>query len=92
MRITIPVLLLVPAAALASSAFDGTWKTRLDSMKTTGKADQFQVLDGIYTCTSCAPEIKVKAINSACTGTAKAITPSSTAASIRCRAIRARPW
>ena len=42
-------------------SFDGTWKLRPDSAKTTGKADQFQVLDGMYTCSSCVPEIKVKA-------------------------------
>jgi hypothetical protein len=61
MRTVLPALLLLPAVALASSAFDGTWKMRMDSMKTTGKADQFQVLDGMYTCSSCVPEIKVKA-------------------------------
>ena len=54
-------LLIVPSLALAATAFDGTWKLRPDPTKTTGKADQFQVLDGTYTCISCAPEIKVKA-------------------------------
>jgi len=58
--VTSALLLLVPAAALASP-FDGTWKTRTDSMKVTGKADQFQVVDGTYTCGSCVPEVKVKA-------------------------------
>jgi hypothetical protein len=61
MRIVIAALLLLPGAALAGSAFDGTWKLRTDSAKTTGKADQFQVLEGMYTCSSCVPEIKVKA-------------------------------
>lgn len=61
MRIVTATLLLVPGMALAASAFDGTWKLRADSVKTTGKGDQFQVLDGIYTCSSCVPEIKVKA-------------------------------
>ncbi|HXW73192.1 MAG TPA: hypothetical protein VEK10_00150 [Steroidobacteraceae bacterium] len=61
MRKLLPALLLLPAVALASSAFDGTWKLRTDSVKTTGKADQFQVLDGTYTCSSCVPEVKVKA-------------------------------
>ena len=60
MRILITALALLPAAALAS-AFDGTWKMRPDSLKLTGKADQFQVLEGTYTCSSCVPEIKVKA-------------------------------
>ena len=61
MRIIIAALLLLPGAALAGSAFDGTWKLRPDSAKVTGKADHFQVLDGMYTCSSCVPEIKVKA-------------------------------
>ena len=61
MKIVIAALLLLPGAAFAASAFDGTWKLRPDSAKTTGKADEFQVLDGVYTCSSCVPEIKVKA-------------------------------
>jgi hypothetical protein len=54
-------LLLVPAVALAGSAFDGTWKTRMDSMKVTGKPDVIAVADGMYTCSSCVPEVRVKA-------------------------------
>jgi hypothetical protein len=61
MRIAITALLLLPAAALASSAFDGTWKTRMDSMKVTGKPDVVVIADGMYTCSSCVPEIKIKA-------------------------------
>ena len=61
MRIYISALLLVPAVALASSAFDGTWKSRLDSFKVAGKPDSFLLVDGEYTCSSCNPELKVKA-------------------------------
>src|ERR1700746_2723204 len=61
MKIVAVSLLLVPTMALATILFDGTWQLRPDSTKTTGKADQFQVLDGTYTCSSCVPEIKVKA-------------------------------
>jgi hypothetical protein len=61
MRIAISALLLLPAAAFASSLFDGTWKTRMDSMKTTGKPEVFAIADGIYTCSSCVPQIRVKA-------------------------------
>lgn len=61
MRILISTLLLVPAVALASSAFDGTWKGRVDSFKVTGKPDVFVIAAGTYTCTSCIPEIKIKA-------------------------------
>jgi hypothetical protein len=61
MRIVISALLLMPAVALASSAFDGTWKGRVDSAKLTGKPDAFVIVEGTYTCTSCNPEIKIKA-------------------------------
>jgi hypothetical protein len=61
MRIVISALLLVPAVALASSAFDGTWKGRVDSAKVTGKPDAFVIVQGTYTCTSCDPQIKIKA-------------------------------
>jgi hypothetical protein len=61
MRIVIAALLLMPAAALASSTFDGTWKGRIDSLKVTGKPNTFGIADGMYTCSSCNPEIKVKA-------------------------------
>ena len=61
MRIVTAALMLVPGMALASSVFDATWKVRPDSIKTTCKANEFQVLDGTYTCLSCVPEIEVKA-------------------------------
>jgi hypothetical protein len=61
MKIPIYALLLLPATALASSAFDGTWKTRIDSFKISGKPDVFAVADGTYTCSSCVPQVKVKA-------------------------------
>ena len=61
MRIISAALLLAPAAALASSALDGTWKLRANSVKTTGKPDVYVVADGMYSCSSCVPEVKVKA-------------------------------
>jgi uncharacterized protein (DUF2147 family) len=60
MRIAITALLLVPAVALAGSAFDGTWKTKTDSMKITGKPDIYVLAGGTYSC-NCVPAIKVKA-------------------------------
>jgi len=54
-------LLLLPAVALADSAFDGNWKTRMDSLKVSGNPDAFEVAGGMYTCSTCAPEIKVQA-------------------------------
>jgi len=53
--------LLLPAAALASSGFDGTWKTNLDSIKTTGKPDAYLLAGGEYTCSSCDPPLEVRA-------------------------------
>jgi len=61
MKRLVPTLLLVPATALAGSAFDGTWKSNLESVKTTGKPDVYLLADGEYTCSSCSPELKVKA-------------------------------
>ena len=63
MRIVIAALLLLvlPEAALADSAFDGKWKLHPESVKVTGKANQIQVLEGVFTCSSCQPEISVKA-------------------------------
>jgi hypothetical protein len=61
MRIPVTALLLAPAVALAGSSLDGTWKSRLDSFQVTGKPDSFLLADGTYTCSSCNPELKVKA-------------------------------
>jgi len=60
-KLLMAALLLAPAAAFAQSAFDGTWKTRMDSIKTTGKPDVYALEDGMYVCSSCVPQIKVKA-------------------------------
>ncbi|HUL48223.1 MAG TPA: hypothetical protein VLV25_14100 [Steroidobacteraceae bacterium] len=62
MRIPLTALLLAPAVVFAgSSTFDGTWKGRVDSVKVTGKPDVFAVADGMFTCATCDPPIKIKA-------------------------------
>ena len=61
MRIPVTALLLAPAVAFAGSSLDGTWKSRLDSFQITGKPDSLLLADGTYTCSSCNPELKVKA-------------------------------
>lgn len=61
MKILTAALLLAPAGALASSALDGTWKTNLESIKVSGRPDVYLLVDGEYTCSSCDPELKVKA-------------------------------
>jgi hypothetical protein len=60
-KLLMTALLLAPSAVLAQSAFDGTWKMRMDTFKTTGKPDVMTIADGTYTCSSCVPQIKVKA-------------------------------
>ena len=60
MRLLIPTLLL-PAAALSDTGFDGTWKTNMESLKTTGKPVVLLLAGGEYTCSSCNPPYTVKA-------------------------------
>src|SRR6202050_4741594 len=60
MRLLFPILLL-PAAALAGTGFDGTWKTNIESLKTTGKPFVLLLAAGEYSCSSCNPPYTVKA-------------------------------
>ena len=60
MRLLFPTLLL-PAAALAGTGFDGTWKTNMESLKTTGKPLVLLLVGGEYTCSSCNSPYTVKA-------------------------------
>ena len=53
--------LLLPAAALAGTGFDGTWKTNMESMKMTGRPLVLLLANGEYTCSSCDPPYTVKA-------------------------------
>lgn len=52
--------LLVPACALAQSAFNGTWKTDVNSIKSGGEPLILNLKNGIYEC-NCVPPVKVKA-------------------------------
>jgi len=56
-RFVMSALLLAPAAALAASALDGTWKARMDSVKVTGKPDVYVIAAGTYSCASCDPPV-----------------------------------
>ena len=60
MRLLFPTLLL-PAAALAGTGFDGTWKTNMESLKTTGKPLVLLLAGGECACSSCNPPYTVKA-------------------------------
>lgn len=60
MRLLFPTLLL-PTAALAGIGFDGTWRTNVESVKTTGKPMVLLLAGGEYTCVFCNPPYTVKA-------------------------------
>jgi hypothetical protein len=55
------VLMLIPASAIAATAFDGTWKADLKSIQISGKPNVEEIKDGKYTCSSCVPSFTVKA-------------------------------
>jgi len=54
-------VLLVPAVALAQSAFDGTWKVDLSKVSMPKKPDVLLLQNGMYDCKTCAPAIRIKA-------------------------------
>jgi hypothetical protein len=60
-RLLLAIALLAPLTLFAQSPFDGTWKTNLDQTKFSPKPITFSVKDGMYDCSSCAPNINVKA-------------------------------
>jgi hypothetical protein len=61
MKTSVVGFLLVSVAALVSAAFAGHVKTQLDSLKASGHPEVFSIENGTYTCSSCKPEIKIKA-------------------------------
>jgi hypothetical protein len=61
MKKLLTLLCLAPGLALAGTAFDGTWKTKVDSVKVSGPPDAYEISQGMYRCTSCVPQIMVKA-------------------------------
>lgn len=54
------VLVLLPAAALAQSVFDGTWKTDIKTIDYPAKPSIFVFKDGMYECKTCATKVLVK--------------------------------
>jgi hypothetical protein len=54
-------LVLAPAGALAAGAFDGTWKTQIDSIQFSSRPDVYELKDGMFRCASCVPPYSVKA-------------------------------
>lgn len=55
------VVLLVPISLFAQSPFDGAWHTDMGQSKLSPKPVVFSVKSGTYDCSSCNPQIHVKA-------------------------------
>jgi len=55
------IVFLVPALAMAQSAFEGTWKVDMSKMQFPSKPDVFLLQNGRFQCTSCVPAIDIKA-------------------------------
>jgi hypothetical protein len=55
------IAFVLPAAAAAQSALDGTWKIDLKTAEFSTKPDVFLLQNGIYACSTCVPFIEVKA-------------------------------
>lgn len=54
------VVLVMPAASMAQSSLDGTWKVDFNSAMPR-KVNVWLLQNGVYRCTSCTPNIDVKA-------------------------------
>ena len=61
MKKLLMLVLLCAATCFAQSSFDGTWKTNLSNIEFSPKPDVFSLQNGMYKCSSCVPEINVKA-------------------------------
>jgi len=61
MKKLLTLLCFAPSLVLAGTAFDGTWKTKENSVKVSGPPDAYEISQGMYRCTSCVPQIIVKA-------------------------------
>jgi|ERR1700733_2787264 hypothetical protein len=61
MKLLVALVVLLPGVAWGQAPFDGTWVTKIDSIKTTGKPSTYLVSDGMFSCDSCAPALKIKA-------------------------------
>jgi hypothetical protein len=53
--------LLIPAAVMGQSPFEGTWKVDLKSQKYISKPLEYVLKDGEYSCRSCTPPYAIKA-------------------------------
>ena len=61
LRHAVLLVALFPACALASSAFDGTWKADLSQVQAPKKPDVYLLQNGRYECRTCVPPINITA-------------------------------
>ena len=57
----VALAVLMPVAALAAGAWDGTWKADTNSAQMPKKPDVYLLKDGVYECKTCVPAEKVQA-------------------------------
>lgn len=55
------LVMLLAAAAMAQSTFDGTWKIDLSAVPLPTKPTVWLLQNGVYLCKSCVPTVEVKA-------------------------------
>lgn len=55
------IVMLLPMAVLAQSAFNGTWKIDDSKWQTDPKPEVMELKHGMFTCSTCDPKISVKA-------------------------------
>ena len=55
------LVFLCAVSAFAASPFDGTWKVDLSTVQFPQKPEKIEINNGVYTCFTCTPELKVKA-------------------------------
>jgi hypothetical protein len=61
MKKVLMIVLLCAAACFAQNSFDGTWKWNVDKTQFAQKPDVFSLQNGMYKCSTCVPEVNVKA-------------------------------
>jgi hypothetical protein len=55
------MLMMLPLAAFAQDAINGTWKIDLNKLQMDSKPQVFELKDGMYSCSTCDPKVMVKA-------------------------------
>jgi hypothetical protein len=59
--VSIGALLFAPAVLTAQSALNGTWKVDMNKVDWSKTPDVYLLQGGMYSCSTCAPPIKIKA-------------------------------